>query len=351
MEMLESNLHILGLWCELSMRTACYCRRALQCTSLRRILRDGRAELATKTSPALPSGYPLKSSPSCSIWNVVVHSPFVFVRETPHLSAAKLGYKWPNENLSFVNPGAAQPRWLRLAKEDGWMLIDGASLGLGLLLERCNATNAVDVPSSVAADEEDLVRSAVERVFPKTKPRPEARIATDATAIRKSTARGFELVQAALDRAALPERFRRNNKASVDLRSLLDLHRDSVATRCTQEVRAVKTSDLTDEIFASFVTENVPLLIQGALCDWAPLHAWTGDALSLRVGHRVVPARRGLAACPVAKPMKNISLFGDPHRMQVQTNSPQYPSLVISSTMASHHHCSAPRPSHKISSP
>jgi len=122
---------------------------------------------------------------------VVVHAPLVFIREHPDGDARKLGYKWRGERLAFSEERGA---WLKLALEEGWMLQDGSTLGLGLLLRPLAARQpALTAPTEdgppllqlplepaeaeteqIVSVGELLMRQLFEQKFPKSTPRPEA---------------------------------------------------------------------------------------------------------------------------------------------------------------------------------
>ena len=64
----------------------------------------------------------------------VVHKPCVYVRQTASTSAQRLGTKWPGDTV-VAEEGASNGDWLKLVGEEGWVLRDGSSIGLGMLLE------------------------------------------------------------------------------------------------------------------------------------------------------------------------------------------------------------------------
>ncbi|KAL1515868.1 hypothetical protein AB1Y20_002483 [Prymnesium parvum] len=68
----------------------------------------------------------------------VVHKPCVFIRERPSVSARCLGYAWPGDTVLVVE--ATTDGWLKLDGDEGWLLCDGAPLGLGALLEPTEET-------------------------------------------------------------------------------------------------------------------------------------------------------------------------------------------------------------------
>ena len=72
----------------------------------------------------------------------VVHAPRVAVRSAPDTKASLAGSKMEGET---VTAEAEEGGWIRLAAESTsgarWMLIDGAEVGLGKLLERVPPPN------------------------------------------------------------------------------------------------------------------------------------------------------------------------------------------------------------------
>ena len=78
----------------------------------------------------------------------------VKVRQAPSLDAPTLGYR---RQKMVCECDAEQGGWVRLAERlelglEGWMLIDGAALGLGQLLKR--------VPASARLREDQVVRGS-----------------------------------------------------------------------------------------------------------------------------------------------------------------------------------------------
>jgi hypothetical protein len=80
-------------------------------------------------------GLPPRRAPE---WKVV-HAPRVAVRDNPETSAKMLGAK---THGTIVRMESELNGWIKLLNEPGWMLTDGAAVGLGRLLER------VPVPDS-----------------------------------------------------------------------------------------------------------------------------------------------------------------------------------------------------------
>ena len=77
------------------------------------------------------------SKPTGEFWKVV-HRPAAIVRDRPSVQAAKLGLKLHGELVWGV---LVRGGWLQVhapvpEAAEGWMLIDGRTLGLGMLLER-----------------------------------------------------------------------------------------------------------------------------------------------------------------------------------------------------------------------
>ena len=71
----------------------------------------------------------------------VLHKPFVYVRAAPSTRAAMLGILRPGDE---VLAGCEHDGWLRTAMpfdkgRHGWLLLDGAPLGMGQLLARADA--------------------------------------------------------------------------------------------------------------------------------------------------------------------------------------------------------------------
>ena len=103
------------------------------------------------TGGASPNGDPR--------WWRVVHSPAVIVRAAPSTGAAKVGLKICGELVLGLEVRGA---WVKVhapdaAHTEGWMLADGASLGLGVLLQRCG-TLLTCVEDDGEADWEELAR-------------------------------------------------------------------------------------------------------------------------------------------------------------------------------------------------
>ena len=155
---------------------------------------------------------------------VVAHSPFVFVREERSAASKQLGYKWRGEVVACE---AEVDGWLKLAGEDGWMLRDGASLQppLGALLLPAAAAGHVLAEHAAHGASEQVYRNLVELRFPKSTPRADARIATDADGVRRSVAKGLRKTDRALDQVGLPRRLRRAAGARADA-PLVDLNDD-----------------------------------------------------------------------------------------------------------------------------
>ena len=76
----------------------------------------------------------------------VVHAPFVVVRDTPSLHGAILGGKREGEYVLVKSVEEGTP-WAQLDREhegfekEAWMLLHGAQVGLGPLLEPVDANS------------------------------------------------------------------------------------------------------------------------------------------------------------------------------------------------------------------
>ena len=89
-------------------------------------------------APSATSSLAHLSGNAC--WWRVIHEPAVHVRAVPSTNATRLGVKLAGEyvyGLELLNE-----QWLRVhapteAHDEGWMLVDGRTLGLGMLLQRC----------------------------------------------------------------------------------------------------------------------------------------------------------------------------------------------------------------------
>lgn len=69
----------------------------------------------------------------------IVHAPRVAIRETPQTTGQLIGSKMQGD---VVESEREESGWIRLNGAPGWMLIDGAAVGLGPLLE------CIPVPST-----------------------------------------------------------------------------------------------------------------------------------------------------------------------------------------------------------
>ena len=76
---------------------------------------------------------------------IVVHRPFVVVRDTPDVGSTLLRHKMPGDVVEST--GEEVDGWVRLAREDGWMLEHGGQVGLGLLLRRLPGEITLDALS------------------------------------------------------------------------------------------------------------------------------------------------------------------------------------------------------------
>ena len=75
----------------------------------------------------------------------VVHKPRVAVRAQPDTKAQMLGSKVEG---CIVSAREEKNGWITLSDEPGFMLIDGASVGLGALLERLEVPDTALTSSS-----------------------------------------------------------------------------------------------------------------------------------------------------------------------------------------------------------
>ena len=106
---------------------------------------DERARRA-RNRFALPSPPPPSSSASPgdgACWWRIVHEPAVHVRAAASTNATSLGWKLAGERVYGLELHDGE--WLRVhaptdAHDEGWMLVDGRKVGLGVLLQRCGAT-------------------------------------------------------------------------------------------------------------------------------------------------------------------------------------------------------------------
>lgn len=102
---------------------------------------------ASRTNGQIQIWRARKGSPSPSKVRAyeVVHKPAVVIRSAPSIAAAPLGHRGFGER---VHIDVVESGWVRLAKpvggQYGWMLIDGAELNLGKLLEPCAASASLD---------------------------------------------------------------------------------------------------------------------------------------------------------------------------------------------------------------
>ena len=246
---------------------------------------------------------------------VVAHSPFVFVREERSAASKQLGYKWRGEVVACE---AEVDGWLKLAGEDGWMLRDGASLQppLGALLLPAAAAGHVLAEHAAHGASEQVYRNLVELRFPKSTPRADARIATDADGVRRSVAEGLRKTDRALDQVGLPRRLRRAAGTRADA-PLVDLNDDvggvgggPPPTAPPPAPAAVaEAGRLSASALIKFVKRNEPVVLRGGAHGWAPVAKWTPAHLARVAGHRTIPVR--------AKPAAGASgrLFGDVQRM------------------------------------
>ena len=63
----------------------------------------------------------------------VIHKPCVYLREHPSTNANRVGTVWAGDTI--LASVRAEDGWLKLTQRSGWILRDGASLGLGQLVE------------------------------------------------------------------------------------------------------------------------------------------------------------------------------------------------------------------------
>ena len=105
------------------------------------MIRDAVDQLET----SIPASGPQDSA----LRFVVVHQPCIKVRAQPSSSASVIRYKMWGTELRISRSDAG---WLKLADEDGWVLQDGHSLGLGVLLQALPApgsTHGLPLPPSI----------------------------------------------------------------------------------------------------------------------------------------------------------------------------------------------------------
>ena len=231
----------------------------------------------------------------------VVHTPLVFVRETPSSSSRKLGYKWRGEGVSVsTSEFIDSQEWLKLTDEDGWMLRNGSSIGLGeLLREESRPVSQAENDDSKVSVSELLLRKVVESKYPKSTPRPEARLSTDKTSIDASTRLGLKKVTSAYDRARLP----------AHLRSWPETGPLGTIGFPTQVVELDAHSVSLKDFEASFVKMNLPCLLKGGAADWTPLRKWDSDYLKKTAGSSLVNVRVKPRVTAQAR------VFGDEGRM------------------------------------
>ena len=282
------------------------------------------AELADDSDgPILEGNEALDVSEPCAAmrrWRVV-HSPYVYIREGRDTQSHRLGYKWPGE---LVLCSGEVDGWLKLAEEDGWMLRDGSALGLGALLVPADTDGVQllggDAPLALSSagdsdvpPSELVMRKMIESVFPKHTPNPQALLRTDPDSLAVSVSKGLRKVAEAYDAAALPERMRTKVPPSplTEPSSSSGGFMGAGGPPPAIPVAEARASDLSVVQFEQqFVRRNEPVIVRGALWEWAPLRTWSDSHLRSRVGHREVSVRMR----PVSGSRGR--MFGDVQRMQ-----------------------------------
>ena len=154
-------------------------------------------------------------------------------------------------------PGVRERGWLKLADGSGWLLEDGRALGFGRLLRRVAAT-----APRAAVSANDALKRTVYELFDSPPCRAPTLAACDAS--EPAIARGLALVRRSLASAGLGGPFLERPEAwtgAVDVLERADQWR-----------------------FEDYVERNAPVLLRGALADWAPVKKWTDAYVRKRCG-------------------------------------------------------------------
>ena len=183
-------------------------------------------------------------------------------------------------------PGVRERGWLKLADGSGWLLEDGRALGFGRLLRRVAAT-----APRAAVSANDALKRTVYELFDSPPCRAPTLAACDAS--EPAIARGLALVRRSLASAGLGGPFLERPEAwtgAVDVLERADQWR-----------------------FEDYVERNAPVLLRGALADWAPVKKWTDAYVRKRCGGaRPISVRRATTADVTKRDGK--TLFGRPDK-------------------------------------
>ncbi|KAH8067622.1 cupin-like domain-containing protein [Aureococcus anophagefferens] len=171
----------------------------------------------------------------------VAHEPLVWVRDRPSTDSDKINFKWRGERVRVV-PGVRERGWLKLADGSGW-LEDGRAASAGSAARDGAARGGERQRRAEAHGLRALRLAAVPRA--------------DARRVRRQRAR---------DRGACAAR---RSLASAGLGGPF-LERPEA---WTGTVDVLERAD--QWRFEDYVEKNAPVLLRGALADWAPVKKWT----------------------------------------------------------------------------